>query len=107
MAWHRGAMTRLVLILILALSAPLAAGAKDGARVGLTAAAQEQWLAVGRLNVTGQGFCTATLVAPDLVLIAAHCLVDKRTGRVVTPDRVHFLAGYRTGQYVGHGRGAA
>lgn len=75
-------------------------------RHGMTESAQAEWLAVGRLNVQGQGFCTATLVAPDIVLTAAHCLVDKRTNRVVAPERVHFLAGYRIGKYAAHGRGA-
>lgn len=63
--------------------------------------------AVGRLNVTGQGFCTATLVAPDLVLTAAHCLINRRTGKVVSSDKVHFLAGFRIGSYAAHGRGEA
>lgn len=58
--------------------------------------------AVGRLNVAGSGFCTATLVAPDRVLTAAHCLFIKRTGARARPDRLHFLAGYRKGAYRAH-----
>ena len=35
------------------------------------------WMAVGRLSYqNGQGFCTATLVAPDLILTASHCVYD-------------------------------
>ncbi|PWR03875.1 trypsin [Meridianimarinicoccus roseus] len=67
---------------------------------------QAEWTAVGRLNITGQGFCTGTLVAPDLVLTAAHCLMDRRTGRTVSADKVHFLPGFRIGTYAAHGRGA-
>ncbi|MBX2856394.1 MAG: trypsin-like serine protease [Rhodobacteraceae bacterium] len=60
--------------------------------------------AVGRLNIAGQGFCTATLIAPDLVATAAHCLFFSRTGRLAPADRVHFLAGYRKGGFVAHRR---
>jgi V8-like Glu-specific endopeptidase len=60
--------------------------------------------AVGRLNIAGQGFCTATLIAPDLVATAAHCLFFSRTGRLVPADRVHFLAGYRKGGFAAHRR---
>lgn len=63
--------------------------------------------AVGRLNVAGSGFCTATLVAPDRVLTAAHCLFIKRTGARARPDRLHFLAGYRKGAYRAHRVAAA
>jgi len=69
------------------------------------AADQPDWAAVGRLNITGQGFCTATLIAPDLVVTAAHCLMNVRTGRPVPPRDVHFLAGYRIGTFEGHRRG--
>jgi len=65
---------------------------------------QAAFLAVGRLNVRGQGFCTATLIGPRTVLTAAHCVVDRRTRAIVAPDRVHFLAGFRIGAYAAHGR---
>ena len=35
---------------------------------------------VGRLNIAGTRFCTATLIAPAVVLTAAHCLFHPRTG---------------------------
>ncbi|MGZ8915237.1 MAG: trypsin-like serine peptidase [Methylobacter sp.] len=65
------------------------------------------WLAIGRVNRTSGGFCTGTLVAPDLVLTAQHCLVNHHTGRRVAPDTVHFLAGYRRGEWLSHGVGRA
>lgn len=56
------------------------------------------WEAVGRLDLDGRGFCTGALIAPDLVLTAAHCLYDKRTGQRVDPARIEFLAGWRNGR---------
>lgn len=55
------------------------------------------WEAVGRLDLNGIGYCTATLIAPDLVLTAAHCVYDKRTGAPIAPAQMLFRAGLRDG----------
>lgn len=57
-----------------------------------------QWEAVGRLELGGRGFCTGALVAPDLVLTAAHCLFDKATGARLDPAHIEFMAGWRNGR---------
>lgn len=54
------------------------------------------WEAVGRLD-TGVSFCSATLIAPDLVLTAAHCLFGEDMRRIPDSDLV-FLAGLRQGR---------
>lgn len=64
------------------------------------------WQAIGRLNRAGGGFCTATLIAPAAVLTAAHCLWDARREGPVNAHELHFLAGYRRGDYLAHGIGA-
>jgi len=56
------------------------------------------WQAVGRLDIGGTGFCTGALIAPNLVLTAAHCLYDKSTNERIDHKTVEFLAGWRNGR---------
>ena len=65
------------------------------------------WHALGRINQGTGAHCTGTLVAPDAVLTAAHCVFHGRTQRRLQPRELHFVAGYRRGDYVAHARGRA
>ncbi len=61
--------------------------------------------AVGRLDFRG-GFCSAAMIAPNLVLTAAHCLIDSRTGRKHDPRQITFRAGFRDGEAIAERKGA-
>lgn len=65
------------------------------------------WQAFGRLNNQGSGFCTGVLVGPKVVLTAAHCLYDRRSGLWAGARRLHFVAGYRGQSYAFHARAVA
>lgn len=62
---------------------------------------QAEWAAVGRVNKGGfdtLSTCTGTLVAPDLVLTAAHCVPRNDP----TPEQLAdytFVAGWNRGEY--------
>ncbi len=87
---------------ILALAASFAtAGNADqsgGLRKMLTGDDSRGWEAVGRLNIAGKSMCTGALIAPDLVLTAAHCVYDKQSGERVDDTTIEFLAGWRGGR---------
>jgi protease YdgD len=52
--------------------------------------------AIGRVDLDGEGFCTGTLIAADLVLTAAHCVFGQ-DGLPVPAERITFRAGLSDG----------
>jgi protease YdgD len=62
------------------------------------------WDAIGHVNIGGfrtSGQCTGTLIATDLVVTAAHCVVDP-AGLAFPAKNVHFLAAVRRDLNKGH-----
>lgn len=68
----------------------------QGLRALDTSDAARGWEAIGRLD-SGISFCSATLIAPDLVLTAAHCLFDG-DGNRIEDERFIFSASLRNGR---------
>jgi V8-like Glu-specific endopeptidase len=64
----------------------------------LTADEAASFRAVGRLNIAGRRFCSATLIAEDVVVTAAHCLFHPRTRARVPDSELRFVAGLRLGE---------
>lgn len=89
---RRAVLNALLPLALLLLAAPAAAQRAPLADAG------RDWLAVGRLEVGQESFCTVTLIAPDQALTAAHCVIDDRTGRLHRPDRIAVRLGYAHGR---------
>src|SRR5262245_63655194 len=63
---------------------------------------QSPWDAIGHVNIAGYRTirkCSGVLIRPNVVLTAAHCLLDPRTRRGVSADRVHFLLGVHRSEW--------
>ncbi|SDQ86727.1 trypsin-like serine protease [Pseudovibrio sp. Tun.PSC04-5.I4] len=67
------------------------------------------WNVIGRVNVAGfrsRSMCSGTLVSSRMVITAAHCLYNARTGKSHVPSTINFVAGVRRDQYVAHANAA-
>lgn len=100
--------SRLLLILLtcqLAWLIPYAAGkVRAGARPDpLTAVG---WLGYGDVPKPDTASCSGVLIATDLVVTAAHCLVNVATGQTRDPTAMTFAAGWADGRAVDSARGA-
>ena len=65
------------------------------------------WSSVGKIYNSARSSCTGSVIAPDKVLTAAHCLFNRATVRFLQPDALHFLLGYKGGEYRSHARVAS
>jgi protease YdgD len=61
------------------------------------------WSGVVRVQTELGSYCSGALIAPRLVLTAAHCLLAP-SGKYVQPGSVHVLAGYSRGAFTAHSR---
>lgn len=63
------------------------------------------WAAIGQVNVTGYRHarrCTGSLLASNLVITAAHCVMDPWRRKPFPLHQIHFVAGVRGSDWLGH-----
>jgi protease YdgD len=90
-------MIRALAAVLLFSGAALAEEANSGLDTLITRDDLRGFEPVGRVDIQDGGFCTGALIAPDLVLTAGHCVVD-RSGKPVEAERILFRAGLSNGQ---------
>ena len=63
------------------------------------------WGSIGQVNVAGyrrRTECTGSLIATNVVITAAHCVMDPWHRKAFPVDEIHFLAGVRKSKWLGH-----
>ncbi len=83
------------------LSAAGLPGIGDGLRVPVDAGVVP-WSSLVRIQIPGLSRCTGVVVAPRLVLTAAHCLWSRSTAHFAPAGSIHVLAGYAKGGFRSH-----
>ena len=57
------------------------------------------WSSIGKLYNGAGGACTGVVVSQTEVVTAAHCLYNRRNDVLLQATSLHFLIGYRQGEY--------
>ncbi len=70
-------------------------------------ASQAPWHKIGNLSIAGRQFCSASLIADNIIVTAAHCLWNTDTQTWYPAEFIHFLAGYQREDYSAHSRAAS
>lgn len=65
------------------------------------------WGAIGQVNISSyrtSSVCTGTLIAPKLVITAAHCIMDHWKRKPHPMHHIHFVPGVRRDKSLGHSK---
>src|SRR5262245_16759387 len=62
------------------------------------------WNAVAKVQSNTGVHCGGALIAPSVVLTAAHCVYNRRTRALLQPVSLHVLFGYQRETYRWHRR---
>ncbi len=60
------------------------------------------WIAIAKVQTNIGEHCSGVLIAPSVVLTAAHCLYNPRTRALLQPVSLHVLFGYQRDAYRWH-----
>jgi protease YdgD len=63
---------------------------------------QPPWDAIAKVQTNIGTRCTGALIAPGIVLTAAHCLYNRRTSALLQAGSLHVLFSYNRGDYRWH-----
>lgn len=103
-------MVRFLSVLLLSVVLPVSGFGADSLPSELDRADRRAeligWEGVGRLDIAQSATCSGALISPDLVLTAAHCVLDHKNSPVPA-GQIVFRAGLRNGDYVAASRGIA
>jgi protease YdgD len=88
--------------LALVILAAAQAGARGADRRVAVDPTEPPWNAIAKVQSNVAEHCSGVLIAPAVVLTAAHCLYNPRTRALLQPVSLHVLFGYQRGQYRWH-----
>jgi len=90
------------LALVIAATAAAHAGAREADRRVPVDPSEPPWNAIAKVQTNIGEHCSGVLIAPAVVLTAAHCLYNPHTRALLQPVSLHVLFGYQRAQYRWH-----
>ena len=100
--WYLMVRPSIIVVAIMALFTQILGASAQQTQL-LTTDEQQPYSAIGQLvqgRADDSGLCTATLVAPNYILTAAHCVFGARNSTVSELRRFTFAAGWNNGKAV-------